>query len=73
MPNLSDREVLDAMESALTLLGTANGATVRGDSVLQAARKNLATLIFQLSGAVGSDIYDQSGTRKSNSDPSTLQ
>lgn len=73
LPTLSDREVMDVMESALTLLGTATGTSLRGDSVLQAARKKLAALILQLNGAAGSDVYDQLEIVEQDPDPSTLQ
>lgn len=73
LPTLTDQEVLDVMESALTLLGTATGTSLRGDSILQAARKNLAALILQLNGAAGPDMYDQLDTIEQDPDPSTLQ
>lgn len=74
MPTLSDQEVLDVMESALTLLGTANGTTLHGDAILHAARKNLATLILQLEGAAGLDMYEQLETvEQDDPDSSTLQ
>lgn len=73
LPALSDQEVMDVMESALTLLGTATGTSLRGDSVLQAARKKLAALILQLNGAAGSDVYDQLEIVEQDPDPSTLQ
>jgi len=61
------------IETALTQLGTANGATLRGDAVLRAARKNLAALILYLNGAAqpnSDELLDIIGTR---ADPSTLQ
>lgn len=61
------------MESALLLLGTANGTTLRGDSALQAARKNLAALVFRLSGGAGPNVYDHPENVEPDPDPSTLQ
>jgi hypothetical protein len=59
LSHFSDQEVAGVMESALTLLGTANGATLRGDAVLRAARKNLAALILYLNGAAQPDLDEQ--------------
>ena len=69
MSTLSDQEVLDVIESAIMLLGTANGTTLRGESTLQAARKTLTALMLQLGS--GSDRHDQ--LKMVDPDPSTLQ
>lgn len=70
---IADKEILDAMEAALALLGTANGASLRGDAVLHAARKLLAGLILHLNGAADFCIDEHFDIFGSDTDPSTLQ
>jgi hypothetical protein len=71
--HFSDEKVADLIGSALILLGTVNGATLRGDAVLRAARKNLAALILYLNGAVQPGLDEQLDTIEPLTDPSTLQ
>lgn len=70
---LSDKEVLDAIEAALTLLGTSNGASIRGDAVLHAARKILAGLILHLNGTADFRIDNHLDIFGPGGDWSTLQ
>lgn len=69
---ISDREILDVMEEALTLLGSSDGATVRGAAALQAARKHLTALILYLNGAA-SAVEDEINIAWSENDPTNLQ
>lgn len=70
---LSDKEILNAMEAAIVLLGTADGASMRGDAVLHAARKLLAGLILHLNGTIDFCIDEHLDVLGPDTDPSTLQ
>ena len=68
--NLSDTEVYDLLFSAMTALGTRDGATARGDTSIKAARRALLLLQLGLVAAMEAES-DVNRAIKAQAGPST--